>query len=498
MANLPQFTGKYTTPGEYERPKTILDQSGFIYAKTLSDLGQGFTKALQGILDKQNAEAAQAKKDVEENFKFQQNQTNQLMQQLGKAGVNNDSLYRLGFDLIDTNSKLSLAIKQADSQEERIKLMNEQAMVNKKLGEYQGMITTMQDANATYASDVIEDPTKVGQQGGIATVGTPYNKVYNLGMPALSGTTKNANAEFYLDDNMNFRIRMTSDQIKKQTENGYIDENASVFLNFDPMKVPTLDKEIGDLLKASGIVDKDGNIEENYVDIKNAKYVTNNQGTIRYMVEGSNISGAMSATQNAREAIIKSYLADPQQAQVVYQQIFGNDDQLEVGGGGKGSLFTPESEIKFRNAFDTYFEAMIPQTRVGRGSAIAKEKPSTTATSKTDTIVSDRAKNIVDSLLKNPASTIREKLGPAEEFSTEGTVITIQRASGPESFDMNRKEDIINLARELDKHQYGADAITDKVSTEIGNYIESRRSKRNQGTQLTASQLIEMYRNKSN
>ena len=482
MANLPQFTGKYTTPGEYERPKTILDQSGFIYAKTLSELGNGFTKALQGVLDKQNAQAIQARKDVEENFKFQQDQTNQLMKQLGKAGVNNDSLYRIGFDLIDTNSKLSLAIKQADSQEERVKLMNEQAMVNKKIGEYQGMITSLQDANATYASDVIENPTKVGTQGGVATVGTDYNKAYNLGMPALSGTTKNANAEFYLDDDMNFRIRMSSDQIKNQTEKGYIDENASVFLNFDPMKVPTIDKEISDLLKASNIVDKNGNINGNYVDTKSAKYVTNDQGTLRYMVEGSNMPAAMSATQSAREAMIESYLSDPQQAQVVYQQIFGNDEKLEVGGGGKGSLFTPESEVKFKNAFNTYFEAMIPQTRVGKGTAITKQEEETDDPKLTPAQkaaiqrTKDRATTVVDLLTENPERAIATYLGEID-FTRRGNKITITRESGDETWDLSNPGQFENLATELHKRKYGdddktLDAIRDVVKVKDFSVFE--------------------------
>jgi hypothetical protein len=90
----------------------------------------------------------------------------------------------------------------------------------------------------------------------------------------------------------------------------------------------------------------------------------------------------------------------------------------------------------------------------------------------------ERAEDIVNALLKNPASTVREKLGPEAEFSTEGNVITIVRESGPESFDMNRKEDIKNLARELDKYQYGADATTDITSMEIGKFIEERRKKR--------------------
>jgi len=90
----------------------------------------------------------------------------------------------------------------------------------------------------------------------------------------------------------------------------------------------------------------------------------------------------------------------------------------------------------------------------------------------------ERAEDIVNALLKNPTSTIREKLGPEAEFSTEGTVITIVRDTGPESFDMNRKEDIKNLARELDKYQYGADATTDITSMEIGKFVEERRKKR--------------------
>jgi hypothetical protein len=43
---------------------------------------------------------------------------------------------------------------------------------------------------------------------------------------------------------------------------------------------------------------------------------------------------------------------------------------------------------------------------------------------------------------------------------------------------MNRKEDIKNLARELDKYQYGADATTDITSMEIGKFVEERRKKR--------------------
>jgi hypothetical protein len=375
MANLPKFSGKYTTAGAYERPQTVLDKSGFIYAKTLSDLGQGFNKALQGVFDKRNAEALQARKNEEENYKFQTQQQQQLIGQLAKAGINNDSLYKLGFDLISANSKLSLDIKQAQTQEDRTKYMNQQARVMRKLGEYQGLIAGIQDSASTYSSDVIENPSKVGQQGGVATVGTDQNKDYNLGMPALTGTTKNASSEYYLDKDMNFRIRLTSDQISKQTEKGYIDQDAGLFLSFDPLTVPNIDKEISDVLLGAKITDKNGNISQEYVDINNAKFVTNDQGTMRYAVEATNVAGAMATTQNARNAMIGSYLQDPQKAQIIYQQIFGNNEKLEIGGGSESSMFTPESERKFVAAFDQYFEALIPQTKIGKAQAVTRQPP---------------------------------------------------------------------------------------------------------------------------
>jgi len=375
MANLPKFSGKYTTAGAYERPQTVLDKSGFIYAKTLSDLGQGFNKALQGVFDKRNADALQARKNEEENYKFQTQQRQQLITQLAKAGINNDSLYKLGFDLISANSKLSLDIKQAQNQEDRTKYMNQQSKVMRKLGEYQGLIAGIQDSARTYSSDVIENPSKVGNQGGVATVGTDANKDYNLGMPALTGTTKNGSSEYYLDKDMNFRIRLTSDQISKQTEKGYIDQDAGLFLSFDPLTVPNIDKEISDMLLGAEIIDKNGNISQEYIDINNAKFVTNDQGTMRYAVEATNVAGAMATTQNARNAMIGSYLQDPQKAQIIYQQIFGNNEKLEIGGGSESSMFTPESERKFVAAFDQYFEALIPQTKIGKAQAITRQPP---------------------------------------------------------------------------------------------------------------------------
>ena len=36
-------------------------------------------------------------------------------------------------------------------------------------------------------------------------------------------------------------------------------------------------------------------------------------------------------------------------------------------------MFTPESERKFVAAFDQYFEALIPQTKIGKAQAVTKK-----------------------------------------------------------------------------------------------------------------------------
>jgi hypothetical protein len=72
--------------------------------------------------------------------------------------------------------------------------------------------------------------------------------------------------------------------------------------------------------------------------------------------------------------MIGSYLQDPQKAQIIYQQIFGNNEKLEIGGGSESSMFTPESERKFVAAFDQYFEALIPQTKIGKAQAVSTKR----------------------------------------------------------------------------------------------------------------------------
>ena len=99
--------------------------------------------------------------------------------------------------------------------------------------------------------------------------------------------------------------------------------------------------------------------------------------------------------------------------------------------------------------------------------------------------VQDRTNTIVDGLLKNPGSTIRQYFG-LDGVNIKGKVITIGEGDDAQVFDMNRAEDIANLAGQMDAFKYGSDSITDLVAEQIPMYIDSRRQGRGEKRIMTS------------
>ena len=208
--SLPTFSGNYGSQGQYEKvQKPAIDQSSLYkdqgITKGLNEITKGFTD----YFAKQSAATAAAKMIVDENYKFGETQKEKLLWQLGKQGINNESLYALGYKLIDAQTQSSLKVKQAKTPEEKAALMKNQNFYGKKLGEFLGLVNTMKDSMSTYSTDGNLEG-KVGDQGQVATVGLPYTPKYNLGMPALIGLADGADSEFYMDKGGDFRIRMNS------------------------------------------------------------------------------------------------------------------------------------------------------------------------------------------------------------------------------------------------------------------------------------------------
>lgn len=363
MAALPQFTGKYTTPGEYENPKTVLDQAGFYTAKTIEQSGKIFADVINQQNLRKSKEAERFRKLQEENILYQQTMSDQLVTNLESAGVRNDSLYELGYDLIGANSRLQLAIKTEQDQQKRQELITEQSGVKRKLAEYLGLINTFKSSNETYVADDYTNPTQVASQGGVATVGeniAMYNK-YNMGMPAINGLTAGGNAKFYLDENNQFRINISSDHIKNTTDDkgnllfpeGSLNVNAAEFLNFDPLRVPEVDKALNKILTESGVIGKDGNVTDGYLDMSETNVRFNNDKTLQYNSFSTDYKKITNVTSRNFDAVVNSYLEDSKVANVIWKQVLGNDRDLTSSnvtdtGRVTGSFISDEDQKEFK------------------------------------------------------------------------------------------------------------------------------------------------------
>jgi len=91
--------------------------------------------------------------------------------------------------------------------------------------------------------------------------------------------------------------------------------------------------------------------------------------------------------------------------------------------------------------------------------------------------ITSRAEDRLNAVLKNPLTAIRAELGEGQAVQ-EGKIVTLYQGTDSEkTYDMNRKEDVARLAKDLETSEFGADASTDAVLVEIDELIEQRREK---------------------
>lgn len=402
---LPKFSGVYRSPGgAYENPQTVLDKSGFYQAKTISEAGARIAESINAVTKRENAELKQARKDIEEDWNFQQEQSEELMIQMQDAGINNKSFYDLGYNIISERSKVNGLIKKSQTNKERSYYQGLYGKLTGKLVQYRGLISKMKDAGSTYNDDVIKDSSKAGRQGGVALAGDPYNQTYNLGMPSLFGATRGSDALWYEDDNGQVRVKLTSDQIKRKNKEAgkmvsvfnpiagnymeqvsdNIDVNALELLDYDPQRVPMFDDEVLDIYESSSVL-KDGQLQDEFLRTKedgtpDTVIKTNDEGTLEFIMQNTDVSRINTLTKSSLEALKKTYLDDPKKARILYHNVFGKpmDDELTVGGGNTSSLFNEESINKFSKAFDEYNTALVLKSlspKVIKTSKIEIEKP---------------------------------------------------------------------------------------------------------------------------
>lgn len=384
--SLPSFSGNYGNKGAYEDPKPALnDKSGQIEGNMYANLGKNIANSILQTKANQNKEAAIAKGILDENYKWGEDNQEKLVWQLGRSGIHDQSLHNLGNKIIDRRTKSRLKIKLAVNAEDKKIAQEEYNKATSQLGELLGMTQTLKDTMNTYITDT--NTSQVGNQGKMATTGKPYTNVFNAGMPALTGTANNAESEYYLGPNGEIRIKLSSDQITNksnelqdvrefnkgvyqsgdgkigplgedggeedisQFKNGYLDVNASVFLNFDPGKVPMVNKEINERIKE--LTDKNGNLKNDYVDTTIETNVNGFDITTNTLKEGSKM-----VINQALGGLRDSYLANPDMAQIIWKSVFNKNEDLVIADGKQtstpNSRFDVESEEKWLEAWQQY------------------------------------------------------------------------------------------------------------------------------------------------
>lgn len=402
---LPKFSGVYRSPGgAYENPQTVLDKSGFYQAKTMAEAGARIAESINAVTKRENEALKQQRKWIEEDWNFQQKGTEELMLQLQDAGINNKSFYDLGYNIISQRSKVNGLIKRSQTNKERAYYQGLYGDLTNKLVQYNGLVTKIKDAGETYNDDVVKDGNKAGQQGGVALVGDSYNETYNLGMPALMGTTRGAGAEWYEDENGQFRVKLKSNQIKGKNEqtgqmmsvfnpiagnymqqtSDHIDVNAIEFLDYDPQRVPNLNDEIFEIYESASVL-KNRQLQDEFLSVKedgtpDVFTKTNDENTMEFVLQNVDNSRINSLTKSSLESLRKSYTDDPKKARIVYHNIFGKpmDDELTVGGGNIDSLLDDASLQKFNSAFDEYTNALVLKSlspKLTQTNKIKEEKP---------------------------------------------------------------------------------------------------------------------------
>ena len=397
---LPKFSRNYTSKGAYENPQTVIDdKTGLFYAQAINSIGQNVSKTLDTIAAKQSEAAKRQQLLLDQNREFVLNKTEAYMTNLQKAGVNNPSLYSNIHQVMDVVAQADLGARSSKSREEQQVYLNKQAIYQASLNKMGALIEAGKDADATWKQDNIDNLSSVGSQGGVATVGQgKYYPIFNEAMGIRNGMP--GTEEWYLNEENQWRIKYMNDSIReKYGENG-IDVMAATFLNFDPGKVPEINKMMDAVIGAptkenpGGLSIKvNGQLGDDWYNRDTATFGYNKDNTMRYFIYEQDKEKILGAVTPAFKAQAKALLKNPQQANIVWMQIFGNEEELKSGKGLPGSVFSKESQEDFIKSYIQYGIDRIPMDRKG-GMTTVPSSPKTGGNS----ITAQRDKEMSDQI----------------------------------------------------------------------------------------------------
>ena len=368
MAELPQFSRNYGgASGAYESPATAIDYSGNVYAKAIDNIGKTTADVIRKKTERNSTPVKQTQKYLDYNAKFVLENYDEFSANMEKVGVNNPSLNKAGLFAIEKKAQAYMAMKSSTSKENQMEAAREYALWDGKINELTQLITAGKEANQSYNADYVDGYAKVNTEGGISTVNgnIGLSKQYQLSMPVRIGATRDPEEQWFFDENDNWKIKTmySSDQITKAYKDGDINTNyvvadPKVLFSFDGGRVPNITADKNKFQKESGIIDKNGNFTEAYVQ-KDAVRKTTEDGKFEYMFRPSKAADITVASTPFIEATANSYLRFPEQAQSIWDHVLNEfapeGTELKYADGQVGSAFDDESNEAFSKAYSKWF-----------------------------------------------------------------------------------------------------------------------------------------------
>jgi hypothetical protein len=365
--------------GAYENPIAVINtESDKIFANAISNVGIGVSNMLEQEKKRQSEAQKQNREWLDKTFKYITSETEGIIDQLQKVGVNNAEAFNAVGEVMNEGTGYGLAALRASTVEEQRKLLAEAAKLKGAAGAFIGIQKGLKANDELFNKEFIENIDKAGKEGGVPLVGKK-NQMYNLGMSIRSGINP-GNEKFYFNkEKGNWRVKYTGPEITKAGLNE-IDMDAAFFAAYDPGIIPEISKEIFTLFseksennpRGLGFLDKSGQLSSQYVDTGNIKYEISKKDGIEFRTEifpakvGEMTAQATTYLTAQAEGLLKSGT----QAEVVWENILSSEDNpLEYGASGNG-IFTKDSEEKFIKAYVAKGLESIPKYKVGKTEAV--------------------------------------------------------------------------------------------------------------------------------
>lgn len=499
---LPKFSTNYTRPGAYENPQAVVDtQSGAIWAKAISNIGQITAQTIQNRQAALSKRAQEDQKANDSNIKWITEETDKFLKTVVQSGIKDPSYKEAAFFAINKRGDAKMLMERGGSREQKAEGRAQYNLWSTRLTELIQAGNLSKDAVENFKSDYIEGHSNVNTPGGMSTTG--YNEQQSnqfiLGLPAYAGFSKNSIRTwgFDEDNDWNIIITLNSDNISsRKKEDGSamypngIKANPLSLFTYDPGTIDNLDSSILKTYEDQGIYDsKKGEINDNYLDFSKTRSEKTENNQYEYSFTPINNAAIEGSTSNFIAAKADSYLKFVDKANNLWEttlaqgrniiiknekgedvQLYPEGFKLKLSKDNPGSAFDKESSDIFTQSMAQYAWDLLPKGKSGALKKIKKDKPEVTQREKT-------ALEVID---KIELPTI-QRVGPAEEGKQLLDMQALEKAVAPYGFNVKEALDIGGTGGfKLTKNVEGADrtvtifeTMSEKEIKDLMKFIET-------------------------